>query len=82
MPLLQDAESNWQFDIFAFADATPGMTLALLTFHYYKTSGLIQHYSLDSGKLWTYLQQVEQGYDMMNPYHNRSVVPSPFPLHP
>ena len=71
--LLQDAESNWQFDIFAFADATPGRTLALLTLHFYQISGFIQHYSLSPTKLFTYLQKLESGYDSSNPYHNRSV---------
>ena len=71
--MLQDAETNWQFDIFGFAAATPGTTLALLTFHFYKVSGCIQHFSIDSGKLFTYLQKIESGYVMENPYHNRSV---------
>ena len=70
---LQDAENNWQFDVFAFAEATPGVTLALLTFHFYKISGCISHFGLDPVKLWRYLQRVESGYQMQNPYHNRSV---------
>ncbi|KAA6425466.1 MAG: hypothetical protein FRX49_04364, partial [Trebouxia sp. A1-2] len=67
---LQDAENNWQFDVFKFAEATPGHTLALLTFHFYKTSGCISHFGLDSAKLWRFLQRIESGYQMQNPYHN------------
>ncbi|DBB14759.1 TPA: hypothetical protein ACH3X3_004373 [Trebouxia sp. C0006] len=68
--MLLDAENNWQFDVFAFAEATPGVTLALLTFHFYKISGCISHFGLDPVKLWRYLQRVESGYQMQNPYHN------------
>lgn len=67
----QDAENNWQFDIFAFADATPGTTLSLLSFHFYKVAGIIQHFQLDEGKLFNFLQKIESGYEMSNPYHNR-----------
>ena len=59
--------------MFKFAEATPGVTLALLTFHFYKISGCISHFGLDPVKLWRYLQRVESGYQMQNPYHNRSV---------
>ncbi|KAL0039442.1 hypothetical protein WJX79_008577 [Trebouxia sp. C0005] len=68
--MLLDAENNWQFDVFKFAEATPGHTLALLTFHFYKTSGCISHFGLDSAKLWRFLQRIESGYQMQNPYHN------------
>ena len=69
--LLQDAENNWQFDIFAFAEATPGNTLSLLVYHFYKTAGLMSHYHFDPAKFWCFLQKIEAGYDMNNPYHNR-----------
>ncbi|DBB02619.1 TPA: putative 3',5'-cyclic phosphodiesterase pde-3 [Trebouxia sp. C0006] len=68
--MLQDASTNWQFDIFALADATPGYTLSLLTFHVMKQSGLVQEFSLDEPKLQAYLQQIEQGYNPLIPYHN------------
>jgi hypothetical protein len=67
----QDASTNWQFDIFALADATPGYTLSLLTFHVMKQSGLVQEFSLDEPKLQAYLRQIEQGYNPLIPYHNR-----------
>ena len=78
----QDAENNWQFDIFAFADATPGHTLSLLGFHFYKTAGLIQHFQLDSDKLLNFMQKIESGYDMTNPYHNRSGPSAKFIMQP
>ena len=72
--LLQNAENTWQFDIFAFAEATPGVTLSLLTFHFYSIAGHIKHFALDPGKLWRFLQRIESGYVKDNPYHNRSVI--------
>ena len=68
---LQDAETNWQFDMFAFAAATPGTTLALLTFYLYKNTGLIRDFQLDEQKLCNFLHRVENGYRADNPYHNR-----------
>jgi len=70
-PILQDAENNWQFDIFAFAEATPGTTLSVLTFHLYKQASLISHFQMDERKLCKFLQKVESGYSAENPYHNR-----------
>ena len=71
--LLQDAENNWQFDIFGFAEATPGTTLSLLFYHLTKQSGIIQEFHLDEVKLCKYAQKIESGYDANNPYHNRSM---------
>jgi len=67
----QKAESSWQFDIFEFADATPGTTLSLLTFHLMKQAGVVRTLSIDEGKLCFYLKKVEKGYDPEHPYHNR-----------
>lgn len=69
--LLQDAEHNWQFDVFAFAEATPGVTLSLLGFHFHRVAGFIQEFDLDATKLFSFLQRIEQGYVAANPYHNR-----------
>ncbi len=71
LSVIQDAESNWQFDIFAFAEATPGTTLSMLTFHLYKQAGLIRDFKLDPPKLCKFLQKIESGYSAENPYHNR-----------
>ena len=57
--------------MFALADATPGYTLSILTFHVMKQSGLVLEYSLDESKLQAYLRQIERGYDPSIPYHNR-----------
>ena len=73
---LQDAENNWQFDIFGFAEATPGHTLSLLTFHLLQTSGQIQDRNYDPTRLARYIRKVEAGYNASNPYHNR-YVPKP-----
>ena len=67
---LQDASTNWQFDIFALAGATPGNTLSLLAFHLFSQAGHIKKFQLDEGKLCRYLHRIEQGYDASNPYHN------------
>ncbi len=68
---VQDAESSWQFDIFGYADATPGTSLSMLTYHLMKQTGIIGEFHLDQNKLCRYLQKVESGYDAQNPYHNR-----------
>ena len=67
---VQDAETNWQFDIFAFADATPGTTLAVMTFHLLKQANCMHDFGVDPAKFWTFLQKIEQGYKAGNPYHN------------
>ena len=67
----QAAEKSWQFDIFAFADLTPGHTLSMLFYHLVKQTGLLQALTLDQVKLCNFLRKVEHGYDPNNPYHNR-----------
>ncbi|KAL3147885.1 putative 3',5'-cyclic phosphodiesterase pde-3, variant 2 [Trebouxia sp. C0010 RCD-2024] len=67
---LQDAGSNWQFDIFSFAEATPGHTLSLLAVHCTQQSGLAQHFQIILPNLWNWVQRIESGYDANNPYHN------------
>ena len=71
--VLQDAESNWQFDIFTFAEMTPGSSLSMLSFHLLKSTGLIKEYELNEAKLVACLRKIESGYDPANPYHNRLV---------
>ena len=68
---MQDAENNWQFDIFGFAQATPGTTLSMLVFHLLKQCGMMQLLQMNEPKLIRFLQKVESGYDPANAYHNR-----------
>ena len=68
--MMQDAENNWQFDIFGFAEVCPGRTLSMLGFHLYKQAGFVSHFKLDDAKLCNWLQRVESGYEAKNPYHN------------
>ncbi|DBA77572.1 TPA: Pde-4p [Trebouxia sp. C0004] len=68
--MLQDAETNWQFDIFAYAEATRGNSLSMLTFHLLKSTGLVQEFELNEMKLTACLRKIESGYDPANPYHN------------
>ena len=63
MIILQDAENNWQYDIFGFADAT--QTLSMLTFHLYKQAGLITDFNLNEQKLCNFLQK--SGHRAENP---------------
>ena len=67
---MQDAENNWQFDVFAFSEAAPRNTLCLLTCHLYKRAGLIDDFGLDPEKLCRYFQRIEAGYTAANNYHN------------
>ncbi len=68
---MQDAENNWQFDNFAFAEAAPGHSLSLLTWHYFKQAGLIEGWGFNGEKLWQFLESIEAGYAAANAYHNR-----------
>ena len=68
---LQTADSSWQFDVFAFAEATRGHTLSVLFFYLVKLSGVLDSMYLDEGKLCIFLQKMDHGYDPLTPYHNR-----------
>lgn len=68
---MQDAKTQWQFDILGFAEATQGYTLSLLGFYMLKSQGLIAEFGLDEAKLCVYLRRIESGYDDTIPYHNR-----------
>ena len=69
--LLQDAETNWQFDIFGFAEQAQGNALSLLSFHFMKKFAKIDTMGFDVPKLATFVRVIEKGYDPKNPYHNR-----------
>ena len=68
--LMQDAENSWAFDIFGFADATPGYSLSLLFCHLVKRSGLCRELLVDEAKLSKFARRIEKGYNAANPYHN------------
>ena len=68
---LQDAETNWQFDIFGFAEQAQGNALSLLSFHFMKKFAKIDKMGVDILKLATFVRVIEKGYDPKNPYHNR-----------
>ena len=68
--MLQDAENSWAFDIFGFADATPGYSLSLLFCHLVKRTGLSEKLYIDEIRLNRFARQIEKGYDASNPYHN------------
>ncbi|DBA66901.1 TPA: hypothetical protein ACH3X2_002024 [Trebouxia sp. C0005] len=74
--LLHTADSSWQFDVFAFAEATPGHTLSVLFFYLVKQSGVLDGMYLDEGKLCNFLQKMDCGYDPLTPYHNSTHVAS------
>ncbi|DBA80258.1 TPA: putative 3',5'-cyclic phosphodiesterase pde-3 [Trebouxia sp. C0005] len=67
--MLQDAEKNWQFNMFKFAEETNGNHLSVLTFHYIKTAGLCSRFNLNEAKLSRFLCRIERGY-LNNPYHS------------
>lgn len=73
---LQDAETNWQFDIFGFAEQAQGSALFLLTFHFMQKFTAWQEWAVDKTKLATFVRVIEKGYDAKNPYHNRWVLHS------
>ena len=69
--VVQDAEKSWHFDIFGFAEATEGNTLAVMTFYFMKRAGAFSKFGMHEAKLCRYLLNLESGYNPL-PYHNRS----------
>ena len=67
---LQDAEQQWQFDIFALADQLPHTCLSLMAFYLLKRTGLIAEFHLNEQKLCRFLHRVDISY-LNCPYHNR-----------
>ena len=67
---LQDAEQQWQFDIFALVDQLPHTCLSLMAFYLLKRTGLIAEFRLNEQKLCRFLHRVENSY-LNCPYHNR-----------
>ena len=68
---LQDAETNWQFDIFALAELTPGHTLSALAFHYWSQLGWFRDFPINVPQFCKFIRKIEDGYVAENPYHNR-----------
>ncbi len=73
---VQDAETNWQFDIFAFAEEAQGHTLSVLSFHFYQKFVDLDKYKMSRTKLASFVRVIENGYDPHNPYHNRWGAPN------
>ncbi|DBA80240.1 TPA: putative 3',5'-cyclic phosphodiesterase pde-3 [Trebouxia sp. C0005] len=69
--MLQDADTNWQFDIFAFSAQAEGHALSLLSFHFFERFNVAEKFGMDPVKLATFVRVIEKGYDPQNPYHNR-----------
>ena len=68
---LQDAHTNWQFDIFAFSEQAEGHALSLLSFYFFQRFDVAEKFGMDPVKLATFVRMIEKGYDPQNPYHNR-----------
>lgn len=66
---VQDAENNWHFDIFGFAEAAQGHTLSMMTFYLMKRAGAMSKAGMHESSLCNYLQSLERGYKPL-PYHN------------
>lgn len=43
----------------------------MLMYHLLKQAGIVKEFHLNETKLCCFLQKVESGYDIANPYHNR-----------
>ncbi|KAA6427408.1 MAG: hypothetical protein FRX49_02072 [Trebouxia sp. A1-2] len=74
--MLQDADTNWQFDIFAFSAQAEGHALSLLSFHFFERFNVAEKFGMDPVKLATFVRVIEKGYDPQNPYHNSTHVAS------
>ncbi|KAK9833209.1 hypothetical protein WJX74_010496 [Apatococcus lobatus] len=70
--LLQDADTSWEFDVFALAESSSNRPLSTLGFFLITRSGLAKEQGLDEEKLASVLFTLEDGYQQNNPYHNRT----------
>ena len=43
----------------------------MLTYHLFKSTGIIAEQRYNEEKFCRYLRKIESGYDSNNPYHNR-----------
>jgi hypothetical protein len=61
---------RWDFDSFAFNEATGGRPLSTLGAWVLQREGLVTQYNFNTSKLGKFLRRVEDGYPN-NPYHSR-----------
>jgi len=67
---LLQTSTRWEFDVFAFEDATHGHALSRLGSHFFHGHDLLQPFEIREEVLANFLQEVEAGY-LAVPYHNR-----------
>eukprot|EP00200_Dunaliella_tertiolecta_P003872 CAMPEP_0202344636 /NCGR_PEP_ID=MMETSP1126-20121109/4232_1 /ASSEMBLY_ACC=CAM_ASM_000457 /TAXON_ID=3047 /ORGANISM="Dunaliella tertiolecta, Strain CCMP1320" /LENGTH=812 /DNA_ID=CAMNT_0048935853 /DNA_START=261 /DNA_END=2699 /DNA_ORIENTATION=+ len=68
--LLTQALSCFNFDAFAFNEATDGHPLSVLGFFLLHKSGLMSTFNMHPTKLARFLRKIEAGYRTSVPYHN------------
>eukprot|EP01083_Nonionella_stella_P216444 777991_1 len=62
---------EWDFDVFEFMD-DPSLCnkgLCIATLFLFRKIGLLDATGISQSRLWTFLEQVTNGY-LLNPYHN------------
>ena len=62
--------ADWEFDPFAFVEATQGNGLVVAAYHLIDHYGLIDKMRLSRSRLASFLHQIQEGYRGENPYHN------------
>lgn len=70
--MLDEAFDAWELDTLALAEVTGNRPLSTLATYLFKRLGLVEHFDLDQEKLSNFFAEIEQGYDDMVLYHNRS----------
>lgn len=68
---LLDAADTWDFDVFAFAEATCMHPLVVGGLHLFQRMGLLDRVGVPRDRLANYLLAVERGYIGTNPFHNQ-----------
>jgi len=74
--VLSEAFDSWQMDTLALNELTGNRSLSTLSLYLFQRLGYVEHFELDQDKLEFYFECLEQGYDDVNAYHNRTHVAS------
>lgn len=76
--ILDAAWGSWQLDTLQLAELTGNRPLSTLALYFFDRHGLLQHFGLHRSRFIQYIEAIENGYDVRNPYHNRSHAASVF----
>jgi hypothetical protein len=70
--LLESSFDAWQLDTLALSEASMQRPLSSLGVFLFHKLGFVEHFRLDTQKLKSFFEVIEDGYDASNSYHNRA----------